>query len=149
MTDGRNRASKREASVKLSRLTAEIASDRNPSMIRRRSMAAVLLMVILTVAPGLALAATACAPHCCPAAEQPVGEVDDCRTGFAHRVCCSDAPASLSASAPAMTDGPVLQGILPRIEAFSPDPADGRPRRLDAELALRTSPLRLSVVLLI
>lgn len=122
---------------------------------RRRSVAAWLLMVGLCLAPSLSLAAMACAPHCCPASagdlqlERDSAEREDCRAGFASRTCCSEAPANVASIAPTWVEIPSLQAALP------PDP-DGlapsidRPlRSFEAMLALRTSPLRLSVVLLI
>ena len=50
------------AGVKCLRLTTESVSDRNFRMLRRRSLAVTLLMVVLTFAPSLARAASVCAP---------------------------------------------------------------------------------------
>jgi len=126
-----------------------------PKLARRRSVAAWLLMVGLCLAPSLSLAAMACAPHCCPAstgdmqAELDPSGREDCRAGFASRACCSEAPTNVASIAPTWVEIPSLQAALPR----DPDllvPSIDRPRRsFEATLALRTSPLRLSVVLLI
>ncbi len=123
-------------------------------MIRRRSVAAWVLMAVLTVAPSLALAATACAPHCCPATVQTtdpgVRDFDDCRAGFASRSCCSESPAPLASFAPAANELPIhFQAILSEPPALADDTLRVLQRSAGAELALRTSPLRLSVVLLI
>lgn len=137
-------------------------------MSRRRSLAVLLLMVGLTLAPGLARAAIACAPHCCPASAATTGgddfgkdalgrAGDDCRSAFASRTCCADATAPLAtfasvarsssseaidelASAPALLPTPIA-GLVERLRL----PARGA----EALLSLRTSPLRRSVVLLI
>jgi hypothetical protein len=119
---------------------------------RRRSMAVLLLMVVLTVAPSLARAAIACAPHCCPASATTT-DGDDCRSGFANRTCCVDASAPLAAFAsfaPGASDLPgFLPAILPAPMASAAELLRVPMRSAAAELSLRTSPLRLSVVLLI
>lgn len=123
---------------------------------RRRSVAAWLLMVGLCLAPSLSLAAMACAPHCCPASagdvqpdRDPAEQREDCRAGVASRACCSEAPANVASIAPTWVEIPSLQAALPpaldRVVASIDRPL----RSFEAMLALRTSPLRLSVVLLI
>jgi len=111
-------------------------------------------MAVLTVAPSLALAAMACAPDCCPAmahaTDSGAGASDDCRAGFASRSCCPESPAPLASFAPATSDLPIhFQAILPEPTALASDSLRVPQRSAGAELALRTSPLRLSVVLLI
>lgn len=126
-------------------------------MMRRRFVAAWVLVAVLTVAPSLALAAMACAPHCCPLMMQTVQttdpgvrDVDDCRAGFASRSCCSATPAPLASFAPAANELLIhLQAILPEPPALASETLRVPQRSAGAELALRTSPLRLSVVLLI
>lgn len=126
-------------------------------MVRRKSVAAWVLMAVLTVAPSLALAAMACAPHCCPAAaesaESGAGGFDDCRTALASRTCCSESPAPLASFAPARAELPIhfhaIHAILPESPALASETLREPLRSACAELALRTSPLRLSVVLLI
>ena len=132
-------------------------------MMRRRFVAAWVLAAVLTVAPSLALAAMACAPHCCPSTIQTmqtartaqstdpgVRESDDCRAGFASRSCCSETPAPLASFAPAANELPIhFQAILPEPPALAIETRRVPQRSAGAELAVRTSPLRLSVVLLI
>ncbi len=123
-------------------------------MMRRRFVAAWVLAAVLTVAPSLALAAMACAPHCCPAsaeaAQSGAGDFDDCRAALASRTCCSESPAPLTSFAPARAELPIhFQAILSEPPALADDTLRVLQRSAGAELALRTSPLRLSVVLLI
>lgn len=127
-------------------------------MLRRRSLAVTLLMVVLTFAPSLALAASVCAPQCCPgmavaAADGAERAAEDCRAGFANRSCCSESAAPLALPGTAVPDAPALSAPLlpgaPAIEAAPAPCLHAHARRADAQRALRTSPLRLSVVLLI
>ena len=119
-------------------------------LVRRSSVAAGLLMLGLSFAPSLALAAMGCAPNCCPtSAHAEEVERDDCRAGFASRGCCSEAPAPLASAALNTVESSSLPAILARSVVFA-IVGLGAPRHgAEAELALRTSPLRLSVVLLI
>jgi hypothetical protein len=88
----------------------------------------------------------ACLPDCCPAAAV---ELSDCSAGFARQTCCSESPDPLASVAPPAAEVPSLDALLPE----SPKRMDAAPwrptRAAEAELALRTSPFRLSVVLLI
>ena len=123
-------------------------------MVRSRSLAVLALMVVLTIAPSLALAASVCAPHCCPAiaVAGPDGAdsaAEDCRSGFANRSCCNEAVAPVSLPSPAVCDGPALPARLPALEPVAAASLLAPERRTEAQLALRTSSLRLSVVLLI
>ena len=123
----------------------------------RRSVAAWLLMAVLTLAPSLALAAMACAPHCCPAAASDTSDTSDtsesghadCSQGFARRTCCSEAPDPLASVAPPAAEIPSLHEVLPSSPELVTAAPQAPTRAAEAELALRTSPLRLSVVLLI
>ena len=116
------------------------------SLARHSSMAAWLLMVVLTFAPSLALAAMACVPNCCPAEAM---ELSDCGAGFDRQTCCSESPDPLASVAPATAEVPSLDAVLPESPKLW-HAAPWRPTRAaEAELALRTSPFRLSVVLLI
>jgi hypothetical protein len=116
------------------------------SRARHRSMAAWLLMVVLTLAPSLALAAMACVSNCCRA---EAVELSDCGAGFARQTCCSESPDPLASVAPPAAEVPSLHAILPGSPKLV-NAAPWRPTRAaEAELALRTSPFRLSVVLLI
>jgi len=118
-------------------------------MLRRRSIAVLVLMVVLAVAPSLAVAAAACADVCCPASAERAEDGDDCRSRIAQRTCCDEAPAPLAAFAPAPHEVPSFQAILPPADRIALEKRPAPPRRLEPDRALRTSPLRLSVVLLI
>lgn len=129
-------------------------------MAQRRSLAVLVLMLVLSLAPSLALAAAVCGPHCCPAVA--VGPADgdatdeanpaaqDCRAGLANRSCCTTSLAPLSLPAPALSDGPPLVLQPTTVEPLLGNARLPAPeRRSEAQRALRTSSLRLSVVLLI
>lgn len=122
---------------------------------RTRSTLAVLgLMALLTLAPSLALAAAACAPGCCPEGLASIAtDADACRAAIAQRMCCADAPtpiapaASFASVSLELPSFPVEPQPLASIATPSRDRGPAPP--IDADLRLRTSPLRLSVVLLI
>jgi hypothetical protein len=123
-------------------------------MHRRRSFAVLVLMVVLTLAPSLAWAASVCAPQCCPAmaVAGPDGSdsaAEDCRAGFANRSCCSESVAPVSLPSPTLSDAPALPARLPALEPVAAPSLRAPTGRADAQRALRTTPLRLSVVLLI
>ncbi|MBK7951407.1 MAG: hypothetical protein IPK00_22255 [Deltaproteobacteria bacterium] len=123
-------------------------------MLRRRSLAVLALMVVLTIAPSLAWAASVCASQCCPAmlASGPGGAdsaAEDCRGGFANRSCCSESAAPVPLPSPTLSDAPALPARLPALEPVAAASLRAPSGRADAHRALRASPLRLSVVLLI
>lgn len=123
-------------------------------MLRRRSLAVLVLMMVLSIAPSLALAASVCAPHCCPAmaVSGPDGAdsaAEDCRAGFANRSCCNEALAPVSLASPVVSDGPALPVHLPALVPTVGASPLAPSFRAEARRTLRTSPLRLSVVLLI
>lgn len=113
---------------------------------RQRWTAAVwLLMLGLSFAPSLALAAAACTPPCCPVE----AEREDCGAGFSERACCATAPTPLASVAPTPVETPSLPTLPLRDVVVAPERLDARWRFAEAERSLRASPLRLSVVLLI
>lgn len=136
-------------------------------MVRCRSLAVLVLMLLLSVAPSLAWAAAVCAPHCCPAAavlptdgaptdgasadgvraDGAAPAARDCREGFANRSCCTQSLAPVSLPAPVPSDAPPLALRSPALEPIVAAPLCAPERRSEARRALRTSPLRLSVVL--
>lgn len=122
-------------------------------MMRRRSLAVLVLMVGLTLGPSLALAAAVCAPHCCPAAASAASggpdPADDCRAGFANRSCCNESIAPVALASPTVSDGPALPTCPAALEHAAASSLRAPGRRSEAQRALRTSRLRLSVVLLI
>ncbi len=119
-------------------------------MARHQSLAALVLMAVLALAPSLALAAMACAPNCCPmSAELASGKLEDCGSSLANRACCDEAPTPLSSVAPIAHEIPNLHAVLPPAPPIAIDSPRLPRRSADAARALRTSPLRLSVVLLI
>jgi hypothetical protein len=144
--------------VKLLRLTTEIVSGKNFRTLRRRTLALAALMVVLSFAPSLAVAASLCAPQCWPGmavagAEGAERAAEDCRAGFANRSCCSESAAPIALSRNAVPDAPALSSPLfpgpTALEAAAAACPYAPARRADVQRALRTSPLRLSVVLLI
>lgn len=117
------------------------------TLARHSGAAAWLLMVVLTLAPSLALAAMACVQTCCPA---EAVELADCSAGFARQACCSESPDPLAPVAPTTAEVASLHALLPGEPKLVRAAPPWRPTRAaEAELALRTSPFRLSVVLLI
>lgn len=144
-------------------------------MTRRRSIAALLLMLALCFAPSAALAALACATHCCPAqaampsmtpaspassaADASSSSVSPSQTagGAALPLALGRANCCLSQRTPVADVAPASSSLPPIATVSAPLPlarsgertASNRVLREEARLAGRTSPLRLSVVLLI
>lgn len=122
-------------------------------MAARRSLAVLVLMLGLTLAPSFALAAAACATDCCAAAVDAAPDERGCQAAFARQECCR-APSAAGATQTAAALELASSIAAPASAQPSMIPAvcvaDGAPgRQHAAQVALRTSPLRLSVVLLI
>ncbi len=101
-------------------------------------------------APSLGAAAMDSCPPCCPqAADAP------CETGEAPCVslsaisCCDVAAAALASQAKRSIDAPTLHRATHAVRASAPISQHVQALRIAGDLALLTSPLRLSVVLLI
>ena len=124
-------------------------------MRQRKSIAVLGLMAWLMLAPSVALAAAACAAACCPAVEEQGSTgAEDCRAALAQRECCANAPASrprpLASLAPISLELPSFPVPTAPLASIAGDARERGPSpRAHADLLLRTSPLRLSVVLLI
>lgn len=121
-------------------------------MSTRRSLAALLLMLGLTLAPSFALAAAACATDCCAMAIDEAQDLRGCGAAFVQSRCCG-APAAIHAS-PAAAAVEAASSVSSLTSALPSPSLDGSlravsasDRREAATLALRTSRLRLSVVL--
>jgi len=138
--------------LKVVELTAESATGRSFPMRRRESMAVLVLMATLAMAPSLVLAAQVCAPDCCPGLTERAATAD-CGPVFASRTCCGEAEADRAprspASAHASVELPTGPALAPTPPALASERERLAPPGAEAERALRTSPLRLSVVLLI
>jgi len=116
----------------------------------KRRTAILVLLTGLVAAPGLGAVARDACPPCCP---QPVDS--PCQTAEAPCVsltavpCCEGAPATPASPAKQSADPPSV-----RLDALAVRPVStvtghpGAPQR-DRNLPLLTSPLRLSVVLLL
>lgn len=141
-------------------------------MTSRRSLAALLLMLALCFAPSFALATLACVTRCCPAesawrssetasavpakGSSATVSTERAEAGAAAAIgradCCFSqvqpaaglAPTIASLSAPSLAAPLALVPPTPARQTGA-----DRASRHPARLAARTSPLRLSVVLLI
>lgn len=122
----------------------------SPRVMKRRLAGLGLLLAFLT-APALgAVELGSCSP-CCPrpAAEGPCDPGEAPCLSFSDVACCEIAPASAPPPAGRSLDAPGAQPIVfvtcpraPVVQRVQPPPVPG-------DLALWTSPLRLSVILLI
>ena len=119
----------------------------------RSRLVGLLAAIVFLTAPGLTWAAAACLPACCAGemSRASADETDACGS-LALRVCCAEAP---SIAAPPASPGSVeplaFDLSLPPLSLTASGSRRLRPASalLEARLAPRTSPLRLSVVLLI
>jgi hypothetical protein len=114
----------------------------------QHTIAVLALAVGFLAAPTFAAVAMDGCPPCCP---QPANA--PCETGEAPCVSvavasCCDAPPPAS-EAKRSIDAPNFQPVATMARTSAPVPRRAAPVRSGADLALLTSPLRLSVVLLI
>lgn len=113
-------------------------------------IAVLALAVGFLAAPTLGAVAMDSCPPCCP---QPADA--PCETGqtpcefLAATPCCDAAPAAPSSPAKRSLDGPGFQLVAAGIRSSAPPQQPVLPPRVAGDLAVLTSPLRLSVVLLI
>ena len=118
----------------------------------QRIIASLTLAIAFLAAPTLGIAAMDACPPCCAQADEAPCEAEDAPClSVAVVSCCEAQPAKTPPEAKRQIDpknGEELHPSAPRSGAqYSPSVSPTRPP--DADLALRTSPLRLSVVLLI
>ncbi len=113
-------------------------------------IAVLALAIGFIAAPALGAVAMDSCPPCCPRpADAP------CQTGEALCVplaavsCCDMAPAAPASQAKASIDSPTLHGLATAVRPGTPIPRHACVPRIAGDLAQLTSPLRLSVVLLI
>ena len=105
-------------------------------------------VVIFAAAPSLAIAAAECASHCCPPA--PCYEApDDCEGMLGTMWCCDAAPTTVPSVAKRAPHPPAHQPALAICSISIAEPARARPPASAAHQGVLTSPLRLSVVMLI
>ena len=112
-------------------------------------IAVLALAIGFIAAPALGAVAMHSCPPCCP---QPADA--PCQTAEALCVplavsCCDAAPAAPASQAKGSIDSPTLHWLATAVRPGTPVPQHARAPRIAGDLALRTSPLRLSVVLLI
>lgn len=124
--------------------------------VKRRTAILVLLIMGLIAtpgaapAPGLGAVAKDSCPPCCP---QPVDS--PCQTGAGPCVsltavpCCDGAPAAPASRAKRSADSPNVPLAVVAVRSISTIPRHAGAAQRDVDLSLLTSPLRLSVVLLI
>jgi len=122
----------------------------SPQVMKRRIAGLGLLLAFLA-APALGAVELASCSPCCPrpAAEDPCDPGEAPCHSFSEVACCEIAPASAPPPASRSLDAPNAQ---PTVVAAGPRAAvvqRVQPPPIPGDLALRTSPLRLSVVLLI
>ena len=107
-------------------------------------IAVVALAMGFFAAPTLgAVAMDSCPPCCsCETGEAPCGSL-------AAVTCCDAAPAAPASQAKRSIDAPTLHPVATAVSSSTPVPQHACAPRIAGDLALLTSPLRLSVVLLI
>lgn len=116
----------------------------------QRFIAVLALAIGFLAAPTLGAVARDLCPPCCP---QPVDA--PCEAGDAPCIsvsaasCCDAPPAAPASEAKRKIDPPSFQPVAAAARWNPPLPRTVGPPPADADLALRISPLRLSVVLLI
>lgn len=122
----------------------------SPSVMKRRIAGLGLLLAFLT-APALGAVELASCSPCCPqsAAENPCDPAEAPCLSFSDVACCEVAPASAPPPASRSLDAPGAQPIVVAACPRAPVVQRVQPSPIPGDLALRTSPLRLSVVLLI
>ena len=116
----------------------------------KRRIAVLALAVGFYAAPTFgAVAMDSCPPSCPHLADAP------CETGEARCVsmsavpCCDMAPSGATSQAKQSTRAPTLHLMATAVRSSAPTSERARASRIGGDLALLTSPLRLSVVLLI
>ncbi len=113
-------------------------------------IAVLALAIGFIAAPALGAVAMDSCPPCCP---QPADA--PCQTGEALCVplaavsCCDMAPAAPASQAKRSIDSPTLHWVAAAVGPSTQVPQHACAPRIAGDLALLTSPLRLSVVLLI
>lgn len=118
-------------------------------------IAALALAVAFLAAPTLCVAETTACPPCCPEAGDMDGSADEGSCGdrdaaSSTESCCEAAPVAPNVESTRTLDIPSPQPLATAsIDLASATPQFGPAPRRAADLAFRTSPLRLSVVRLI
>ena len=122
----------------------------SPRVMKRRFAGLGLVFAFLT-APALGAVELASCSPCCPrpAAENPCDPAEAPCLSFSEVACCEVAPASAPPPASRSLDAPGAQPIVVAACPRAPVVQRVQPPPIPGDLALRTSPLRLSVVLLI
>lgn len=114
-------------------------------------IAALAFSIALLAAPMLGAAATMdpCPPCCPQLADAPCQTGEAPCTSLAAAPCCDVAPAAPASQAKRPIDAPSVHLAAAAVSPHVPAPPRVAAPRVVGDLALLTSPLRLSVVLLI
>lgn len=115
-----------------------------------RIAALALAIAFLIAAPlGASEGMDSCAPCCPQPAEAACASGEIPCESLATGCCCELTPAAAASVAQRSVDGPALLPVARAVRTRSQAPRTALPPPGDGDLALLTSPLRLSVVLLI
>ncbi len=113
-------------------------------------------IAVLAVAIGFlavstlgAVAMDSCPPCCPQPADAPCETAEAPCVALAAVPCCDVAPVVPASQAKRAIDGPAFLGLATSLRPSAPVPQHAHAPRVAGDLALRTSPFRLSVVLLI
>ncbi len=113
-------------------------------------IAVLALAIGFIAAPALSAVAIDSCPPCCPQpADAPCQAGEALCVPLAAVSCCDMAPAAPASQAKGSIDSPTFQWVATAVRPNTPVPRHARAARIAGDLAPLTSPLRLSVVLLI
>lgn len=116
----------------------------------QRGIAVLVLAIGFLAAPlSGAAALDSCSPCCPQPADAPCETGDAPCVHLAAASCCDLAPVAPAPEAKRSTEAPSFHPLVTAVRSSAPVPRPVALARTGGDLALRTSPLRLSVVLLI
>jgi len=110
---------------------------------------AIAIALIAVPTPGVAPAMDAGPPCCWQRADAPCQTGEAACTSLAAATCCDVAPAAPASQTKSSIDAPSLHRVASAMTPGVPVPSRVAAPRVAENLTLLTSPLRLSVVLLI
>ncbi len=111
-------------------------------------IAVLALAIAFFAAPALGATAMESCPPCCPqAGDAPCQGGEAPCLSLGNVSCCDAAPAAPASQAQRSGAAPTLHPLTTAVRPGAPVPQHARGPRIAGELALLTSPLRLSVVL--
>ena len=116
----------------------------------QRTIATLALLVGFLATPTLGAVAMDSCPPCCPQpADAPCETGDAPCASIAVASCCEAPPAAPTSEAKRKIEAPSFHPVATAAQWSPPRARSADPLSADVDLAPRTSPLRLSVVLLI